>query len=293
MDSRDLQALVQASHGRTFRQDVVPAEAGQSTRLEGIPPHAPASVRCRARPFLAGLGDARQLLGPTTSENANVTLSRMAESAALSPEGGLVTSRPIANAWLLERQSVKTPATPVSDVPIHFIWVVDCSTSITGNGRMADVDRIVVDSLPTLRDSVERMGGVSMPMRVLCFSNGARWHVEQPVDVREFRWECPPLEGDGSADLGAAFDQLAVAFQTETMGRRGLPPLLVLLTDGFYEWARADGEQFGSERIRDLVRKHRHAPAAELIGLLHRAVVDFSAGTPQGDDLTAVIVKRQ
>ncbi|MFM7291602.1 MAG: SpoIIE family protein phosphatase, partial [Planctomycetia bacterium] len=69
--------------------------------------------------------------------------------------------------------------------------------------------------------------------------------------------------------------------------------LLVLLTDGFYEWARADGEQFGAERVRELIRAHRHAAAAELIGLLHRAVVDFAAGTPQGDDLTAVIVKRR
>ncbi|MFM9196786.1 MAG: PP2C family protein-serine/threonine phosphatase [Planctomycetia bacterium] len=69
--------------------------------------------------------------------------------------------------------------------------------------------------------------------------------------------------------------------------------LLVLLTDGFYEWARADGEQFGAERVRELIRAHRHASAAELIGLLHWAVVDFAAGTPQGDDLTAVIVKRQ
>ena len=68
--------------------------------------------------------------------------------------------------------------------------------------------------------------------------------------------------------------------------------ILVLLTDGFFEWSRPDGEQFGTERVRDLVCTHHHRTAEELIGLLHRAVVDFSAGTPQGDDLTAVIVKR-
>jgi sigma-B regulation protein RsbU (phosphoserine phosphatase) len=68
--------------------------------------------------------------------------------------------------------------------------------------------------------------------------------------------------------------------------------MLVLLTDGFFEWSRADGEQFGTERVRDLICTHRHRTAAELISLLHRSVVEFSAGTPQGDDLTAVIVKR-
>ena len=68
--------------------------------------------------------------------------------------------------------------------------------------------------------------------------------------------------------------------------------LLVLLTDGFFEWSRPDGEQFGEERVRDIMRRHHALPAAELIDLLHRAVFEFAAGTRQGDDLTAVVVKR-
>jgi phosphoserine phosphatase len=68
--------------------------------------------------------------------------------------------------------------------------------------------------------------------------------------------------------------------------------LLVLLTDGFFEWSRADGEQFGEERVREIMRRHHALPAAEFIDLLHRAVVDFAAGARQGDDLTAVVVKR-
>jgi phosphoserine phosphatase len=68
--------------------------------------------------------------------------------------------------------------------------------------------------------------------------------------------------------------------------------ILVLLTDGFYEWARADGEQFGLERVCDVVRSCRDRGANEIIERLHEAVVAFGAGTPQDDDLTAVIVKR-
>ena len=68
--------------------------------------------------------------------------------------------------------------------------------------------------------------------------------------------------------------------------------VLVLLTDGFFEWARADGELFGEERVNDLIRRHHDRPATELIEILYRAVLDFSAGTPQYDDLTAVIVRR-
>lgn len=69
--------------------------------------------------------------------------------------------------------------------------------------------------------------------------------------------------------------------------------MLVLLTDGFYEWDRPDGEQFGTERIADLVRRHHSLPAAEFIRVIYQAVVEFSAGTRQGDDLTAVIVRRE
>ena len=68
--------------------------------------------------------------------------------------------------------------------------------------------------------------------------------------------------------------------------------MLVLLTDGFFEWVNGDDEQFGTGRVTELVHRHRDASAAELIDILYREVVEFSGGTPQGDDLTAVIIKR-
>jgi serine phosphatase RsbU (regulator of sigma subunit) len=67
---------------------------------------------------------------------------------------------------------------------------------------------------------------------------------------------------------------------------------LVLLTDGFYEWADAHGDAFGEERVRDLIRQLHDRPAAEIIAAIYRAVVDFAGGTRQADDLTAVIVRR-
>lgn len=68
--------------------------------------------------------------------------------------------------------------------------------------------------------------------------------------------------------------------------------MLVLLTDGFYEWANASGEAFGEERVYDLIRRLHGRPAAEIIDRIYRSVLEFAAGARQGDDLTAVIVKR-
>ncbi|MCZ6652307.1 MAG: PP2C family protein-serine/threonine phosphatase [Planctomycetota bacterium] len=68
--------------------------------------------------------------------------------------------------------------------------------------------------------------------------------------------------------------------------------LFILITDGFFEWIRAGGEQFGMKRLYDVIRSNRQSPCSEIIERLHRAVVEFGQGAPQEDDLTAIIVKR-
>jgi phosphoserine phosphatase RsbU/P len=68
--------------------------------------------------------------------------------------------------------------------------------------------------------------------------------------------------------------------------------LLVLATDGFFEWANTQEEQFGAERLEEAIRAARHLPPKEIISKMYGAVVEFSGGTTQQDDLTAVIIKR-
>ncbi len=68
--------------------------------------------------------------------------------------------------------------------------------------------------------------------------------------------------------------------------------LIVLATDGFFEWENAAGQQFGVERLEAVVRATHHQPANEIIAELYAAVIAFSAGTAQKDDLTAVIIKK-
>ena len=68
--------------------------------------------------------------------------------------------------------------------------------------------------------------------------------------------------------------------------------MLVLATDGFFEWANPQGEQFGSARMQEKIRESREKLPSEIISNLYRAVVEFSGGTEQKDDLTAIIIKR-
>jgi serine phosphatase RsbU (regulator of sigma subunit) len=68
--------------------------------------------------------------------------------------------------------------------------------------------------------------------------------------------------------------------------------MLVLITDGFFEWTNAQGDDFGFERLNAAIRAARDLSAADVISALHAAVTDFVGGTAQQDDLTAVVLKR-
>jgi serine phosphatase RsbU (regulator of sigma subunit) len=68
--------------------------------------------------------------------------------------------------------------------------------------------------------------------------------------------------------------------------------MLVLITDGFFEWTNATGEDFGLERLHEAIRAARGLSAAEAISSIHTAVAGFAGGTAQQDDLTAVVLKR-
>lgn len=67
---------------------------------------------------------------------------------------------------------------------------------------------------------------------------------------------------------------------------------LVLVTDGFFEWPAPSGERFGLERLNESLREHRAQAPSDLIQTLHAIVNGFALGSPQQDDLTAVIIRR-
>ena len=69
--------------------------------------------------------------------------------------------------------------------------------------------------------------------------------------------------------------------------------MLVLVTDGFYEWQNPEAEEFGLERLKDTIHQARDGSADEVIAKLHAAVKHFARGTQQNDDLTAVVIKRK
>jgi serine phosphatase RsbU (regulator of sigma subunit) len=68
--------------------------------------------------------------------------------------------------------------------------------------------------------------------------------------------------------------------------------MLLLITDGFLEWENTSREQYGADRMQAAVREWKTKPPVDLIHELYKSVIAFSGGTPQKDDLTAVVIKR-
>lgn len=68
---------------------------------------------------------------------------------------------------------------------------------------------------------------------------------------------------------------------------------LVLYTDGVTEAQSDTGEFFGRKRLREAVQCAGSAPCRELHARIQQAVLDFTAGAEQADDLTLVVVEYQ
>ena len=84
------------------------------------------------------------------------------------------------------------------------------------------------------------------------------------------------------------------SFSSDPPSRLPLHPgdMVLLATDGFFEWEDDRGEQFGVGRTEETFRACRDLPPSEIIARLYDAVKAFSKGSKQQDDLTAVIIKR-
>jgi sigma-B regulation protein RsbU (phosphoserine phosphatase) len=67
--------------------------------------------------------------------------------------------------------------------------------------------------------------------------------------------------------------------------------ILVFHSDGIAETANAEGQFYGTEKLRKLIETHHEIQAAELADLILRDVDAFTNSAPLADDRTLVIAK--
>ncbi|MBT8053947.1 MAG: SpoIIE family protein phosphatase [Xanthomonadales bacterium] len=68
--------------------------------------------------------------------------------------------------------------------------------------------------------------------------------------------------------------------------------VLVLLSDGIYEYESRQGVQFGEDRVASLMKYHHRLPMVELSKQILTATYEHGDGVAQQDDITLVLLKR-
>ncbi len=88
-------------------------------------------------------------------------------------------------------------------------------------------------------------------------------------------------------DKGTLFDML---LQDQELSL-GPGDLLFQYTDGVNEAMNNEREEFGEDRLKDIIRKYAHLQVDEFLQALDREILEFAEGFPQSDDITAIVVK--
>lgn len=91
---------------------------------------------------------------------------------------------------------------------------------------------------------------------------------------------------------GVILGILSIAKYQETMDQMLPGDVLVLYSDGVTEAASPADEDFGEERLAQLVASMRGKPAAQIIEAIETAVNEFTQGAPAADDFTVVVARR-
>jgi sigma-B regulation protein RsbU (phosphoserine phosphatase) len=67
---------------------------------------------------------------------------------------------------------------------------------------------------------------------------------------------------------------------------------VLFYTDGVTETFNAEGEEFGEDRLVEVLRQHRGAGPGHILDAVEQAVIRHSQGGKASDDLTLLIVQR-
>jgi len=148
---------------------------------------------------------------------------------------------------------MRLPGGEITKRELHFIWIVDCSGSMRDDGKIQSLNYAIREAIPHMQREAENNFQANLLISALKFSTGAQWFIP-PTNVNNFKWI--DVDAMGHTDLGQALRLLSEMLHIPPMTNRGLPPVLVLLSDGQPTDKYEDGlnkllsEPWGKKAIR-------------------------------------------
>lgn len=120
-------------------------------------------------------------------------------------------------------------AVKISARPLEFIFLLDVSGSMAGP-KIQSLNFAIDEAIPEMKRVALDNVNADVFLRVLTFGSYAKWHIAKRTPISEVTWK--PVQVDGATMMGAALKEVAVVLEDKNMPERGLPPVLVLVSDG-------------------------------------------------------------
>lgn len=125
---------------------------------------------------------------------------------------------------------LKRPGEELTGRILRFFWIVDCSYSMLGE-KIDTLNHAIKSVIPSMKDEADNNPNARLMVRALKFSDGAVWVDGEPIPIDDYSWN--DLKADGLTAMGSAFELLKSQLTMPPMSDRELPPVLVLLSDGY------------------------------------------------------------
>lgn len=121
---------------------------------------------------------------------------------------------------------------PTTKRTLRVYLMLDCSGSMAGT-KIEQLNHAIRDTINEM-PSVELEIHARIVIAVIRFSESASWHIgPDPLPVAEVQSRWQDLDAEGGTSFAAALGLIIPELTKEKLGKRNLPPLVLLVSDGY------------------------------------------------------------
>jgi phosphoserine phosphatase len=118
-----------------------------------------------------------------------------------------------------------------------------------------------------------------------------RWHSAGQGPILHYHYRDDRCEWFEPSCFPMGFLEHSDLMESRTLDLQ-IGDIIVLLTDGIYEYENEAKEQFGMDRVAELIRAGKDKAMIDLMEEIKAKATDFGGKAPQLDDVTIVLIKR-
>jgi uncharacterized protein YegL len=108
---------------------------------------------------------------------------------------------------------VPRPGGELAARPLHFFWILDCSGSMSIDGKIQTLNTAIREALPHMQSVADENPNAQILLRTLKFSHGANWIDNEATPLEKFSWR--DLVAD---ELEQSASNADVIFMLDTSG---------------------------------------------------------------------------